>query len=70
MTTVNAMIQLREIDSPAMPPLSPSDKLLQRAKGLCRIVVGGLERGNEIVDVFHRSPNGIQRRRAESVVSR
>jgi len=54
--TVNAMIQFREIDSPAMPPGSRSDKVLQRADGLCRIVVGGSESGNEIVDVFQRSP--------------
>ena len=50
------MIQLREIDSPAMPSPSPSDKLLQRAKGLCRIAVGGSKRGNEVLDVFQRSP--------------
>ena len=49
------MNQLREIDSPLVPPVS-SDKRLQRAKGLCRIVMGGSERGNEIVDVFQRSP--------------
>ena len=56
MTTINAMIQLREIDLPAMLALSPSDRLLQRAKGLCRIVVGGSERGNEILELFQRSP--------------
>lgn len=27
-----------------------------RAKGLCRIVVGGSAEGNEIIDVFRRSP--------------
>lgn len=50
------MIQTQEIASPAMAPVSSSDKLLQRAQGLCRIVVGGSDRGNEIVDVFQRSP--------------
>src|SRR5262245_9618760 len=50
------MIQLREIDSPAMRPVVVSDRHLQRAKGLCRIVVGGSEEGNEIVDLFQRSP--------------
>lgn len=54
--TTNAMNQLREIDSLAMPPVSASDKHLQRAKGLCRIVVSGSEEGTEIVDVFQRSP--------------
>ena len=53
---MNAMNQLREIDSPAMRPVDASDKHLQRAKGLCRIVVGGSEEGTEIVDVFQRSP--------------
>jgi len=56
MITVNAMIQFREIDSPATPPPSPSDKLLQRANGLCRIVVDSSKKGNQIVDVFQRSP--------------
>jgi urease accessory protein len=56
MTTVNAMIQLREINSPAMRPAGASDKHLQRANCLCRIVVGGSAEGNEIVDVFQRSP--------------
>ena len=54
--TMNAINQLREIDSPAMPPLGLSDRHLQRAKGLCRIVVGSSAEGNEIVDVFQRSP--------------
>lgn len=54
--TVNVMIQAQEIDAPVMPRVSSSDKYLQRAKGLCRIVVGDSERGNEIVDVFQRSP--------------
>ena len=50
------MIQLREIDSPAMRPVGVSDRHLQRARGLCRIVVGGSKEGNEIVDLFQRSP--------------
>ena len=50
------MIQLQERDTLAIPRVSASDKHLQRAQGLCRIVVGGSERGNEIVDVFQRSP--------------
>ena len=54
--TVNVMTQDQEIDAPVMPRVSSSDKYLQRAKGLCRIVVGDSERGNEIVDVFQRSP--------------
>jgi len=54
--TINAMNQLREIDSPPMRPVAPSDRHLQRARGLCRIEVGGSEEGNEIVDVFQRSP--------------
>lgn len=35
---------------------SVSDRDLQRARGLCRIVVGGAEEGSEIIDVFQRSP--------------
>src|SRR4030095_6819233 len=54
--TMNAMNQLREIESHPVPPGSSSDKHLARANGLCRIVVRGSERGNEIVDVFQRSP--------------
>jgi urease accessory protein len=50
------MIELREINSPVMRPVSASDKHLQRAEGLCRIVMGGSEEGNEIVEVFQRSP--------------
>jgi urease accessory protein len=33
-----------------------SDKDLQRSMGSCRIVLKGSERGNQIVDVFQRSP--------------
>ena len=33
-----------------------SDRDLPRARGLCRIVVGGAEEGSEIIDVFRRSP--------------
>ena len=50
------MIQLREIDTPALHPVGVSDRHLQRARGLCRIVACGSERGNEIVDVFQQSP--------------
>lgn len=50
------MNQLREIDAPPMRPVDVSDKHLQRARGQCRIVVGGSEKGNEIVDLFQRSP--------------
>src|SRR5262245_43215342 len=50
------MIQLPEIDSTVTLPVSVSDRHLQRARGLCRIVVGGAEEGNEIIDVFQRSP--------------
>jgi urease accessory protein len=50
------MNQLRETESHLVPPGSSSDKHLQRARGLCRIVVSGSEKGNEIVDVFQRSP--------------
>jgi len=50
------MIQLQEIDTSAIPSVSASDKHLQRAQGVCRIVAGGSAEGNEIVDVFQRSP--------------
>jgi len=50
------MIQFPEIDSLVTRPVSVSDRDLQRARGLCRIVVGGAEKGNEIIDVFQRSP--------------
>jgi urease accessory protein len=46
------MLQLPEIDSPVTHPVSD----LQGARGLCRIVVGGAEEGNKIIDVFQRSP--------------
>src|SRR5262249_16212695 len=52
---VSAMIELREIDSRAMRSVGVSDRCLQRARGLCRIVMGGSE-GSEIVDIFQRSP--------------
>jgi hypothetical protein len=50
------MLQISKIDSPPTRLLSWSDKHLQRAKGVCRIAVGGSENGNEIVDVFQQSP--------------
>ena len=53
---VNTMLQISKLDSPATRLLSWSDKHLQRAKGVCRIAVGGSENGNKIVDVFQQSP--------------
>ena len=50
------MLQLPEIDSPVTHPVSVSDRDLQGARGLCRIVIGGAEEGNKIIDVFQRSP--------------
>jgi len=50
------MIRLQEIETSALPRVRASDKHLQRAQGLCRIVVGGSDEGNEIVDVFQQSP--------------
>jgi len=50
------MLQLREIESPAISPVGVSDTNLQRARGLCRIAVGGSQADNEILDVFQRSP--------------
>jgi len=50
------MIPLQEIYTSALPRVRASDKHLQRAQGLCRIVVGGSDEGNEIVDVFQQSP--------------
>src|SRR4029453_5922023 len=35
---------------------SPSDKDLQRAAGVCRIVLSGSDMGTRITDVFQRSP--------------
>jgi urease accessory protein len=34
----------------------PSDMDLQRAEGSCRIVLGGSERGTQVMDIFQRSP--------------
>jgi len=53
---MNAMPQLRKIDSPPVRLVSWSDEHLQRAKGVCRIAVTGSRDGNEIVDVFQQSP--------------
>jgi urease accessory protein len=39
-----------------MCPESLSDKNLQRAAGSGRLVIGGSEKGNRIVDVFQQSP--------------
>jgi len=50
------MSQLQEIYTSAIPRVNASDKHLQRAQGVCRLVVGGSAEGNEIVDVFQRSP--------------
>jgi urease accessory protein len=35
---------------------NPSDKLLQRANGSCRIVLGGSEKGTRVMDVYQKSP--------------
>ena len=35
---------------------APSDRDLQRADGSCRVVLSGSGRGNQIVDLFQRSP--------------
>jgi urease accessory protein len=51
---------LTDRPSPSGPPevraANPSDKDLQRAEGAARIVLGGSEKGNRIMDVFQRSP--------------
>jgi len=53
---MNAMNQLQEIDSSLIRPVSRLDEHLQRAKGVCRIVVSGSEEGTGIVDAFQLSP--------------
>src|ERR1700756_1476763 len=47
---------LSELGSSEWPARNPCDKDLQRAEGCGRIVVGGLEKGTRIMDVFQRSP--------------
>jgi urease accessory protein len=47
---------LSELGSSEWPARNPCDKDLQRAEGSGRIVVGGLEKGTRIMDVFQRSP--------------
>jgi urease accessory protein len=44
------------IKMPAQPTEKLSDNDLQRAEGICRIVVGGSEKGTRIVDIYQKSP--------------
>jgi len=54
--TTDLASELSELGSPEWRAANPCDKDLQRAEGTGRIVVSGSEYGNQIMDVFQRSP--------------
>ena len=54
-TTARRAWRDSDVHADALPARS-SDKDLQRSVGSCRIVLKGTERGNQIVDVYERSP--------------
>jgi urease accessory protein len=60
MLGVRSLPDLRHDASPFVSPEpnagNPSDKDLQRAEGVCRIVLSGSERGTRVMDIFQRSP--------------
>jgi len=47
------------IEMPAQHTANSSDKDLQRAEGICRIVVGGSGKGTRIVDIYQKSPTRV-----------
>jgi urease accessory protein len=49
----------RGSDWPEVPEANPSDKDLQRAEGVARIVLSGSKNGTRIMDVFQSSPTRI-----------
>jgi urease accessory protein len=46
-------------EMPAQHTAKSSDKDLQRAEGICRIVVGGSGKGTRIVDIYQKSPTRV-----------
>jgi len=55
-TTLFARSNENKNEIPAQHRENSSDRILQRAEGACRIVVGGSSRGTCIMDVFQKSP--------------
>lgn len=49
----------KAMEAPVHHLENSSDKHLQRAAGSCRLVVGGAEKGNRIVDLYQKSPMRI-----------
>lgn len=43
----------------AQHKVNSSDRILERAEGVCRIVAGGSERGTRIMDIYQKSPTRV-----------